>query len=583
NLTANVGASISFVAQAIACPSPDLYQWYFEGSPIPEATNSTYQLTNARKADAGSYWAVLSGPGWGLQTSPVITLTVLAEPTVTSAPQSQMAYAGSTLAFQVSASGAAPLAYQWFLNGNALASATGAGLCLTNLQVSQSGLYSLVVTNAFGAATSPPVCLTVVVGPPPTYTVLHHFTGSDGNGPWANLTLSDDTIYGTTVNGGLANSGTVFKVNTNGSGFTVLKRFAGGSDGQIPFGGLTLDGSTLYGTTGGGGTTNEAGTVFKLNTDGSGYAVLQQFNGSDGRQPMCSLLLSNSTLFGTALMGGSSNYGTVFKIGIDGSGFSLLKQFTRADGAFPASGLVLSGTSLYGGTESGGNSQCGVLFGIHPEGTGSTVLKEFSGRDGYGVYGGLVSSGSVLYGTTRYGGAPGLGTVFKIKTDGTGFSVLKTFTTNDAGIDPRGDLTLVGSTLYGTLAKGGDSGCGAVFRIKTDGSGYLVLKRFMGGSDGAFPVGGLTFSGTALYATTQQGGISNCGLIFALSLPVPNILTPPGSQTAEAGTSPVFTVQAEGDPSVTYQWSFNGTNVLGAATTSAFLQLIDVQPPQAGW
>jgi uncharacterized repeat protein (TIGR03803 family) len=172
--------------------------------------------------------------------------------------------------------------------------------------------------------------------------------------------------------------------------------------------------------------------------------------------------------------------------------------------------------------------------------------------------------------------------VFKVNTDGTGFSVLKNFSTNDAAVDPCGGVVLAGKALYGTLARGGDSDYGAVFKINTDGSDYLVLKRFTGGSDGALPYGGLVFSGTALYGTTQQGGISNCGVVFALSLPIPNILTPPMSQTAEIGSSAAFDAGTEDDPSVIYQWFFNGTNVISCATTNSCLELTNVQPSQAG-
>jgi uncharacterized repeat protein (TIGR03803 family) len=270
-------------------------------------------------------------------------------------------------------------------------------LQLTNLQVSQSGAYSVVVTNAHGAATSSPALLTVIACPPPTYTVLHNFTGSDGGGLSSSLVLSGGTLYGTTDNGGLHNCGTVFKVNTDGSGFALLKSFSGGNDGSGPCYGVVLSGATLYGTTWGDGTLAHSGTVFKMSTNGSGYSVLWQFSGSDGRSPECSLLLSSSTLFGTTYMGGSSDYGTVFKIGTDGSGFTVLKQFAGSDGAHSTSGLVLSGTTLYGTTYTGvGGSWPGVVFGINTGGSGYTVLKGFTGDDGAGASGRFVLSGAVL-------------------------------------------------------------------------------------------------------------------------------------------------------------------------------------------
>ena len=86
----------------------------------------------------------------------------------------------------------------------------------------------------------------------------------------------------------------MFKLNTDGSSFTVLKQFASG-DPVAPTGGLVLSGTTLYETTlfsygvGGGG--SGVGTVFRINTDGSGYTVLRDFSGGDGCGPRAALLL----------------------------------------------------------------------------------------------------------------------------------------------------------------------------------------------------------------------------------------------------------------------------------------------------
>src|SRR5439155_26191044 len=115
------------------------------------------------------------------------------------------------------------------------------------------------------------------------YTVLKHFspapydystgtsTNSDGAGPLAGLTLSDGVLYGTTTYGGSSGYGTVFKINTDGTGFTVLRNFAGylSNDASGGRGRLALSGTTLYGTTDNGGRWG-LGTVFKVNTDGTG-------------------------------------------------------------------------------------------------------------------------------------------------------------------------------------------------------------------------------------------------------------------------------------------------------------------------
>ena len=76
------------------------------------------------------------------------------------------------------------------------------------------------------------------------------------------------------------NSGTIFKIRTDGNGYAVLKSFPNsGEDGVILYAGLTLSGTTLYGVTSSGGDLNGDGTVFKLNTDGTGFTVLTDYLG----------------------------------------------------------------------------------------------------------------------------------------------------------------------------------------------------------------------------------------------------------------------------------------------------------------
>jgi uncharacterized repeat protein (TIGR03803 family) len=99
------------------------------------------------------------------------------------------------------------------------------------------------------------------------FNTLYSFGGFwpyDGVSPWAELTLSGSTLYGTTASGGLFNWGTVFRVNTDGSNFATLYCFEDSSDGSNPEGGLLLSGTTLYGTTAGNGTND--GSVFSMPT-----------------------------------------------------------------------------------------------------------------------------------------------------------------------------------------------------------------------------------------------------------------------------------------------------------------------------
>jgi uncharacterized repeat protein (TIGR03803 family) len=338
-------------------------------------------------------------------------------------------------------------------------------------------------------------------------------------------------------------------MNTDGSGYAVLKNFSS-NDGANSAAGLRLSGSTLYGTTYRGGASNY-GTVFKVNTGGSAYVLLKDFtNSSDGVKPSAGLTLSGGTLYGTTYQGGSSNYGTVFQVNTDGTGYTVLKNFNSIDGANPLAGLALAGTTLYGTTMVGGNFGFGTIFRLNTDGTGFTVLKHFASTNGAYPGADLTLSGTTLYGTAQFGGSPGdvtafsgFGVVFKLNTDGTGYTVLKSFTSSD-GEDPAAELTLFGNTLYGTTYFGGSAGQGTVFKLNTDGTGYTVLKHFAS-SDGANPLGGVMLSGTMLYGTTIGGGFLDKGLIFSLGLAVPplRIISIPGNVIL-SWPDPAFSLQS---------------------------------------
>ena len=211
--------------------------------------------------------------------------------------------------------------------------------------------------------------------------------------------LSDTTLYGTTANGGSFGYGTVFKVNTDGSGFTLLKEFTGDNGGD-PLAGLVLSGTTLYGTTANGGSFWD-GLVFKLNTRWHDYSVLKEFAGDDGAYPQADLVLSDTTLYGTTPNGGSFGNGTLFKVNADGSDYTVLKNFTNStDGAYSYAGLILSGTILFGTTYNGGNNGYGTVFKVETDGSDYTVVTHFAGGDGVYPNGNLFYPGTSFYGTT---------------------------------------------------------------------------------------------------------------------------------------------------------------------------------------
>lgn len=278
------------------------------------------------------------------------------------------------------------------------------------------------------------------------FTNLHSFVlgyflnPGEGGGP-TSLVISSNTLYGTLV--GWSSGGTVYKLSIDGTGFTNLYGFTEAStnssgfytnsDGAGP-NSLVLSGNKLYGTAGFGGASG-LGTVFAVNTDGSGFTVLHSFaagsssrsnlTNSDGAYPN-SLVLSANTLYGTTPFGGSSGNGTVFAVNTDGSGFTVLHSFTpgsgslssltNSDGSYPAGKLALSRNTLYGAAADGGPFGNGTVFCLNTNGMGFTVLYTFThGKAGAHPLG-VILSDNTLYGAANEGGSPpsGLGTVFSL-------------------------------------------------------------------------------------------------------------------------------------------------------------------------
>ena len=332
-----------------------------------------------------------------------------------------------------------------------------------------------------------------------TLKVLHSFGGGiDGEQPYAGLVQgTDGALYGTTYLGGSNRAGTVFKINPNGSGNTPLFHF--GNNNNDPFGLASPSGliqgadGALYGPAHGGSA--GYGSVFRINPNGSGYAVLHSFDPSGGYSPNAALVQGrDGSLFGTTQSGGAG-FGTVFRLNTNG-GFTQLCAFGSAtnDPQSPQSPLIqgadgaLYGTSHAGGTSAvGGASGFGTVFKINTNGTGMTVLHNFmpSGGDGQNPYlAGLVQgSNGVLYGITQEGGSfanggsSGFGTVFKINPDGTGYAILHNFNPS-AGDGKYPNSALVPGNdgeLYGNTEFGGSNNLGVVFRLRPDGSGYEVL------------------------------------------------------------------------------------------------------------
>jgi len=365
-------------------------------------------------------------------------------------------------------------------------------------------------------------------------TVLHSFqTLPHGNRPHAALIRdAAGNLYGTTLSGGSANFGVVYRIDASGQE-KVLYSFLGGSDGANPCGGLTHDSAgNLYGTTYAGGQTNpyggaSIGIIYKLDATGK-ETVLGRFSdpGAPGGNPASGVIRDSAgNLYGTTTLGGyygtnNFGYGTVYKFDTSGK-FTLLHAFTNgADGANPNAGVTMdSAGNLYGTTPKGGSAGYGIVYKIDTTGK-ETVLYTFTGgADGGSPYSGvMLDSAGDLFGTTQMGGT-GAGVVYKLSAAGKE-TVLHTFSGGSAGSAPyAGVIRDAEGNFYGTTigdngTDGGTAGASVVYKLDTKRN-YTVLATNSGAAYGGLvrdPAGNL-------YGTVQSGEAMNAGLVYEVSGP----------------------------------------------------------------
>lgn len=300
-------------------------------------------------------------------------------------------------------------------------------------------------------------------------TILHNFTETYSF-PCGSLLYNNGVLYGMTSNG------TIYKINADGSDYSILHSFTyqNPNDGNNPQGSLVISGNVLYGMTRKGGAVyadllGGLGTIFKINTDGSNFSLLHSFELGE-ENPYGSLLLDGNFLYGMiSTYGSNDNAGKIFKINKDGTGYTILHTFNYANGAKPNGTLVLGGNTLYGMTALGGNTGNGVrkgnVFKINTDGTGfQSIFNDLNGSQYYTwSYGSLVLVGNVLYGKSNVN-------LYSINTDGTGYQWYNWGQYGTApesyDIQENGTLTYDGSALYGVNNRyGGTLDRGVIYKF----------------------------------------------------------------------------------------------------------------------
>jgi len=364
-------------------------------------------------------------------------------------------------------------------------------------------------------------------------TILHSFSGPDGQGPRSGLTLgTDGNFYGTTEYGGTHNVGTIFKITPTGT-LTTLYNFTGSTDGDYP---LTppVQGrnGTFYGTT-------FYGTTYSITSTGT-FKALRGSVGGASYGPL--LLASDGNLYGTSPGGGA--YGSVFRLSATGT-LTTIYKFDNTHGATPYGGLVQGSDGyLYGTTEYGGSvtNSSGVVFKLSTSGK-ITVLHNFvasGSADGYNPFAGLVAaSDGNLYGTTVAGPvSPGYGVLFNISKSGT-YSVLHDFDgTNGESPFPT-PMQHTNGIVYGiTSLSASGSGGGVFYSLNNSLPKFVSLMTYSGTAGQMVEILGTGLSGT----TTVRFGSASASFTVVSDSYMTAVIPANGTAGSVTVTTPTGTL-----------------------------------------
>jgi uncharacterized repeat protein (TIGR03803 family) len=282
------------------------------------------------------------------------------------------------------------------------------------------------------------------------YTKLHEFTDAEGYDPSGKLLeASDGKLYGACKIGGPINTGCLYRIDKNGSNFQIIYTFNNLAQGYWPLGSLVEDATgALYGITT--SSTFGYGTIFKINKDGSNYTILREaVPPTDFFNPVNGLILQGGYLYASYPYGGANGNGGILRIKTDGTGYQVLHAFAGADGAQPIGAPIIANNGkLYGTTANGGTNNNGVVFSMDVTGANFTVLRHFlvSVEGSYPQEALIQASDGLLYGTTAISSSGGSsGNIFKLNLDGSNFTVLKEFNLSTEGQFPSALLDLNGS------------------------------------------------------------------------------------------------------------------------------------------
>jgi endonuclease/exonuclease/phosphatase family metal-dependent hydrolase len=165
SLIVSPGSNVTFTVTA-AGTAPLAFQWLFNGTNISGASTNFYFLANAQLTNSGNYSVTVTNIAGSITSSNAVLIVSNTPPSITTQPQSQTVSIGASPTFTVTATGTAPLSYQWLLGGTNISGANTNTYTRNNVQTNDAGSYSVIVTNIAGGVTSSVATLTVLITNP---------------------------------------------------------------------------------------------------------------------------------------------------------------------------------------------------------------------------------------------------------------------------------------------------------------------------------------------------------------------------------------------------------------------------------
>jgi uncharacterized repeat protein (TIGR03803 family) len=469
---------------------------------------------------------------------------------------------------------------------------------LRNLSLSKFSWWTIARALLLLCATS------AITSQAQTFTSLYSFSGTDGSAPYTLVQGTGGDLHGTAFFGGTSSAcsggcGTAFKFALSGT-LTTLFSFDG-TNGNAPNGVIQATNGNFYGTALEGGANCIAdggcGTVFKISLVGvpsTIYSFCILSNCTDGSYPgAVAFQGTDGNLYGSTEEGGANcvadgGCGTVFEITPAGKLTTLYSFCTLsncADGSFP--GLAFQGTdgNFYGVTSYGGASStlcggvgCGTVFKLTPAKVLTTLYSfcaQSSCADGSSPWGLIQATDGNFYGTTFAGGTSsactnGCGTFFRLTPSGTLTTLLSFCSLRGCadGALPQGILQATDGNFYGTTR--GTNRQGTLFKI-TRRRVLTTLYSFCsqtGCTDGAFPnATPVQDTNGKIYGTTLEGGASNDGTIYSLSVGLYPFVETQTSSGKVGGAVKILGTNLTGATGVT----FNGTAAVFTVVSSSLI------------